>query len=134
MQSTHIANPAFMQQKVNGGLNRGDVVQVYDKVEAEGTIWYMIKPGQWVDRNKIRVVTPSHSAPEGVDNGRWIEINLYEQTMTVYEDNHLVFATLIATGFEPYYTQPGLISNPGKERTRNNDRRICNRKNGLLSA
>jgi len=78
-------------------------------VEAEGTTWYMIKPGQWVDRNKIRVVVPALTAPEGVDNGRWIEVNLYEQTMTVYEDNRLIFATLVATGFEPYFTKPGLF-------------------------
>jgi lipoprotein-anchoring transpeptidase ErfK/SrfK len=101
--------PSINAKRVNLGLNRGDVVQVYDKVEAEGTFWYMIKPGQWVDRNKIRVVSPSLTAPDGVDNGRWIEINLFEQTMTVYEDNHLVFATLVATGYEPYYTQPGLF-------------------------
>ena len=101
--------PSIYGKNVNVNLTRGDLVQVYDKVEAEGTTWYMIKPGQWVDRNKIRVVTPSLTAPEGVDNGRWIEINLYEQTMTVYEDNRLIFATLVATGFEPYYTQPGLF-------------------------
>lgn len=101
--------PSIYGEKVNVGLNRGDVVQVYDKVEAEGTAWYMIKPGQWVDRNKIRVITPSLAAPEGVDNGRWIEINLHEQTLSVYEENHLVFATLVATGFEPYYTRPGLF-------------------------
>ncbi len=101
--------PSIFGAKVNVNLNRGDIVQVFDKVEAEGTTWYMIKPGQWVDRNKIRVVTPAATAPDGVDNGRWIEINLHEQTMTVYEDTHLVFATLIATGFEPYYTRPGLF-------------------------
>ena len=48
-----------MAKKSTSILSRGDVVQVYDKVEAEGTTWYMIKPGQWVDRNKIRVVTPT---------------------------------------------------------------------------
>lgn len=90
-------------------LSRGDVMQVFDRVEAEGTFWYLIRPDQWVERNKIRVITPADSPPEGVDNGRWIEVNLYEQTLSVYENSRLVFATLIATGFEPYYTQPGLF-------------------------
>ena len=36
------------------------------------------------------------------------EVNLYEQTLSVYDQNQLVFATLIATGAEPYFTQPGL--------------------------
>ena len=101
--------PSVNAPLANSSLTRGDVVLVFDKVEAEGTSWYMIRPGQWVDRNKIRVVTPAYTAPEGVDNGRWIEVNLYEQTLSVYENSRLVFATLIATGFEPYYTQPGLF-------------------------
>lgn len=101
--------PSVNAPAVNVNLTRGDVVQVFDRVEAEGTIWYMIKPGQWVDRNKVRVVTPHMTAPDGVENGRWIEINLYEQTLSVYEESRLKFATLAATGFEPYYTQPGLF-------------------------
>lgn len=90
-------------------LAKHEVVQVFDRVEAEGTTWYMIRPGQWVDRTKIRVVSPMLDAPEGVDSDRWIDINLYEQTLSVYEDGRLVFATLAATGFEPYFTQPGLF-------------------------
>jgi hypothetical protein len=90
-------------------LAKREVVQVYDSVEAEGTTWYMIRPGQWVDRTKIRVISPMLSAPEGVEGDRWIDINLYEQTLSVYENGRLVFATLAATGFEPYYTQPGLF-------------------------
>lgn len=101
--------PSIYGKKGNFSLNRGDVVQVYDKVEAEGTTWYMIKPGQWVDRNKIRVVAPNSTQPEGVDNDRWIEVNLLEQTLSVYENNRLIFATLVATGFEPYFTKPGLF-------------------------
>lgn len=90
-------------------LSKYEVVQVYDQTEAEGTTWYMIGPGQWIDRTKMRVVSPAQTPPEGVDNGRWIEINLYQQTLSVYEDGRLLFATLASTGFEPYYTQPGLF-------------------------
>lgn len=90
-------------------LSKYEVVQVYDQTEAEGTTWYMISPGQWIDRTKMRVISPAQTPPEGVDNGRWIEINLYQQTLSVYEDGRLLFATLASTGFEPYYTQPGLF-------------------------
>jgi lipoprotein-anchoring transpeptidase ErfK/SrfK len=47
--------------------------------------------------------------PEGVDNGRWIEVNLAEQTVSVYDNYNLVFATVVATGVEPLYTRPGLF-------------------------
>ncbi len=101
--------PDINAQPVGDPLPRETVVNVYDEVEAQGTRWYMIGINQWVDRTKIRVMYPHSNPPEGVDNGRWIEINLEEQTLAVYEDNRMVFATLIATGYEPYYTQPGLF-------------------------
>ena len=102
-------SPSYSAAIVNEQLFRETVVQVYDQVEAEGTTWSMIGLGKWVERRYIRVVTPRLSPPEGVENGRWIEVNLYEQTITVYEDNRLKFATLIGSGYDPYYTQPGLF-------------------------
>ena len=93
----------------NEDVSRGTVVRVYDEAEADGTTWYMIGINKWVERRTIKFITPSTDAPEGVENGRWIEINLYEQTLSVYENNQLQFATLVSTGYEPYYTQPGLF-------------------------
>ena len=101
--------PSYNAAIVNEQLTRNTVVKVYDEKEAEGTKWYMIGIGKWVERRAIRVVYPNTDAPEGVDNGRWIEVNLYEQTLSVYENNQLRFATLAATGYTPYYTKPGLF-------------------------
>ncbi|NPV39895.1 MAG: L,D-transpeptidase [Anaerolineae bacterium] len=101
--------PSYNAAILNEQLTRNTVVKIYDTVEAEGTTWYMIGIGKWVERRAIRAVYPHSDAPEGVENGRWIEVNLYEQTLCVYENNQLLFATLVATGYEPYYTQPGLF-------------------------
>lgn len=101
--------PSVLAPVVNKTLTAQSVVQIYDEVEAEGTKWYMVGLGEWVDRRYLRAVYPRLSAPEGVENGRWIEVNLYEQTLTVYENNRLIFATLVGTGYDPYYTQPGLF-------------------------
>jgi hypothetical protein len=90
-------------------LTREMVVQIYDKVEVGAITWYMIGLGRWVENRYIRVVDAQASAPTGVDNNRWIEVNLLQQTLTVYDQGKLVFATLIATGVAPYYTQPGLF-------------------------
>jgi hypothetical protein len=90
-------------------LTREDVVQVYSIQSANGTDWYMIGPNEWVERRYIRAITPDTHAPKGVDNGRWIEVNLYEQILSVYDNNQLVFATLLASGMEPFYTRPGLF-------------------------
>lgn len=100
--------PGYAAPEIQKMYYREMVVQVYQVTEMDGTDWYQIGADEWVERRYIRQVDVSTTPPEGVDNGRWIEVNLYEQTLAVYENNQLVFASLIATGAEPYFTQPGL--------------------------
>ena len=90
-------------------LNRYDVVQVYDTRDADGVKWYLIGPDEWIEGHLASLVYPSAAPPEGVVNGRWIEINLYEQSVSVYDNNHLVFATLVSTGVDGWWTRPGLF-------------------------
>ena len=62
--------------------------------------------------------------PDGVTNGRWIDVNLAEQSLAVYDNYQLVFATVIASGQEPFWTRPGLFQIQQKKETetmRNND-------------
>jgi len=101
-----------------------ELVQVYDTQMADGVDWNMIGHGQWVEGRVMAMVTPNSTPPEGVTNGRWIDINLAEQTMAVYDNNQMVFATVIATGLEPFWTRPGLFQIYQKKETetmRNND-------------
>lgn len=90
-------------------LNRYDIIQVYQTAEMDGVLWLMIGPNEWIDKTKTALVYPAASPPEGVNNGRWIEINLYEQTISVYQENRLVFATLASTGIAGWWTRPGLF-------------------------
>lgn len=90
-------------------LNKFDPIQVYQTYEINGVNWYLIAPGEWVEASFTALVYPATEPPEGVTNGRWIEINLYEQTVAVYQDNRLIFATLTSTGIPGWWTQPGLF-------------------------
>jgi hypothetical protein len=101
-----------------------NIVQVYDAQKADGVDWNMIGPDQWVEARILATVTPNPTPPEGVTTGRWIDIDLAEQVMTVYENNQLIFATVIASGLEPFWTRPGLFQIYQKKETetmRNND-------------
>lgn len=44
-----------------------------------------------------------------MDGERWIEVNLKDQTLSVYEDSQLVYAALVSTGIPGAWTQPGLF-------------------------
>lgn len=86
-----------------------DIVQIYDTQSADGVDWNLIGPGQWVEARILAAVTPNTTPPESVITGRWIDVDLAEQTLAVYEDHQLVFATVIASGLEPFWTRPGLF-------------------------
>ena len=90
-------------------LNRYDIIQVYRTETSNNTTWLMIGPDEWIDKNKTALVYPALTPPEGVTNGRWIEVNLLEQTISVYQNNRLVFATLTSTGIPGWWTRPGLF-------------------------
>ena len=101
-----------------------DMVQVYATQNAEGVDWNMIGPDQWVEARIFATVNPNPTPPEGVTTGRWIDVDLAEQTLSVYDNSQLVFATVIATGLEPFWTKPGLFQIYQKKETetmRNND-------------
>ncbi len=98
-------------------LYRFNLVQVYERRVVNGSEWDLIGPNRWIEGRKVGLVIPAQAPPEGVDNGRWIEVNLEEQTLAVYQDNRMVFATLIASGVEPYWTQPGLFQIYEKKET-----------------
>lgn len=103
------AAPGYDAAVTGKTLQRETVVQVYDMINKDGTDWYMIGWHEWVERRQIRRFHVNPVPPEGVDNNRWIELNLYEQTLGIYEDGKLIYATLVATGLDPFFTQPGLF-------------------------
>jgi lipoprotein-anchoring transpeptidase ErfK/SrfK len=116
--------PGYNTLETGNFLNIYDVVQIYDTQNADNADWNMIGPNQWVEARKIAQVNINTTPPEGVTNNRWIEVNLAEQSLAVYDNRQLVFATVIASGLEPYWTKPGLFQIFQKkeaETMRNND-------------
>jgi hypothetical protein len=99
----------FDPQYTGRTLYRYDLIQVFDMLEVDGVNWYLIGPDEWIESRYTSLVYPTDSPPGDVNNGRWIEINLHEQTLSVYENNHLIFATLVSTGIDSWWTRPGLF-------------------------
>lgn len=90
-------------------FSRYDVVQVYDSVMMDGFEWILIGPDEWVQARHVGLVYPNSLPPTGVENGRWVEVNLFEQTISVYQDNRLIYATLVSSGVPGWWTRPGLF-------------------------
>ncbi len=102
--------PGIQNQDYTGHtLDNHEIVTVYATEVVNGEEWYMVAPDEWLHQNVVARVVPNTTPPQGVTGDRWIEINLYDQTMSVYDGRQLVFATLIASGLEPFWTRPGLF-------------------------
>lgn len=96
---------------------RNDVIQIFDTQKGNEVDWYQVGINEWLERRVVRKVTLNTTPPQGVVGERWIEVNLYEQTLSVYDNRHLVFATLIATGMDPFFTKPGTFQIQTKKDT-----------------
>lgn len=85
------------------------LVIIHEIREVDQRKWCRIGTGVWVPYGRLAMVIPS-SRPEGVEEGeRWIEVNLTEQTLSAYEGDQLVFATLVSSGDESFPTIKGLF-------------------------
>lgn len=82
---------------------------VYETRRVENADWVRIGNEEWAEKRLVGRVIYNPTPPKGVDNGRWIEINLYDQTVSVYENSRLIYATLIASGIKQMATRPGLF-------------------------
>ncbi len=101
-----------------------EVVTIYNTQIMDNEEWYMIGPDQWLEGRKVARVIVNTNIPQGVTTNRWIDVDLAEQTLAVYENNQLIFATVIASGLEPFWTRPGIFQIFEKKETetmRNND-------------
>lgn len=100
-------------------LPRNSLVQVYQSIRVEGNDWVLIGFNRWVENRLVGIVTPQTTPPAGVTGSRWIDVNLAEQTLAVYDHNRMVFATLMASGLDPYWTRPGVFQIYKKKETEN---------------
>jgi hypothetical protein len=101
--------PGYYEPLSGNVIPRYTLVEVFDEIRLGLSDWYMIAPDEWIYMTQVALVYPAEGPPEGVKNGRWIEINIFEQTLSVYENNQMIFATLVTSGSNRNYTRPGLF-------------------------
>lgn len=108
-EATSRIAPGYTSPETGRTYQRTDLIRIYETQMMDNMEWDRIGPDEWMEHRFIARVIPAGSAPEGVTGERWIEVNLYEQTLLVYQGNKLIFATLISSGVDPFFTQPGVF-------------------------
>lgn len=100
--------PGYQGQDYTGHLlDLYEPVRVFSEQRVDDELWYLIGPDEWVPKKFIARIQINPTPPPGVPANRWIEINLFEQTLSVYDQGQLIYATIIASGADPFWTQPG---------------------------
>ncbi len=88
-------------------LARYQLVNLFASVTLGDWDWYLVGPGQWIEERRVGRVLPVNR-PEGV-KGHWIAVDLYDQVVTAYDGDKMIFATLVSTGI----AVPGKGTNRG---------------------
>jgi Ala-tRNA(Pro) deacylase len=69
----------------------------------------VLAAGGWLPRGAVRLAF-AHPRPSAIPvDGKWVHIDLGQQTLTAYEGDRLVFATLVSTGKRGDETRTGLF-------------------------
>jgi lipoprotein-anchoring transpeptidase ErfK/SrfK len=116
--------PGYNASKTGKEIRSFETVTIYNTQTVENEEWYMVGPDEWLEGRKVARIIVNTTPPQGVTTNRWIEVDLAEQTLAVYANNQLMFATVIASGADPFWTRPGLFQIFQKKETetmRNND-------------
>ena len=71
--------PGYQVEDYTGhSINQYQMVQVYTSRLVNDEEWDLIAPDEWIEGRYVGMVTPMQAPPPGVENGRWIEVNLFE--------------------------------------------------------
>lgn len=88
-------------------LARYTRLNIYQALKVGDWEWYLVGPGQWVEQRNVAQVLPA--AKPAAIKGRWVSIDLFEQVLTAYDGDRLVFATLVASGLPKWPTNEGVF-------------------------
>lgn len=112
---THVAtSPGLAPATSTTYLRRYTPVTVYEEQQVDAWRWYRVGEAAWVEQRKLGLVIPI-SRPDGITaTEKWIDVNLYEQTLAAYEGDRMVYATLVSSGLPRWPTQQGLFRVWGK--------------------
>jgi hypothetical protein len=89
-------------------LQRYQRVTLFAQEQRGDEIWYLIGPDQWIEQSNTARVDVDPPPQEVGPGEKWIEVDLFEQTIAAYEGERMVYATLVSSGRTATATPPGL--------------------------
>ncbi len=89
-------------------LKKHTLVRLYETRHINGWDWHRVGENQWLEQRRIAKIV-DEPRPESIPaDARWIDINLYEQTISAYEGDRKVYVSLVSSGLPDFDTPTGL--------------------------
>ncbi len=90
---------------------RYEIIEITDIQQKGGKDFVRIaSSGEWLPKNIVSMVEISNEEPKGNMNCRWVDVNLAEQNLVVYDNCGAVFATLMSSAKSPAITPEGTFT------------------------
>ena len=90
------------------GLGRYQVVTLFAEERRGEEIWYLVGEDQWVEQSYTSRADVDPPPPEIGPGEKWIEVDLFEQTIAAYQGDRMLYVTLFSGGRTATSTPPGL--------------------------
>jgi len=75
---------------------------------ADGILYVELADGRWLDRRDVGLTIAPAKWPKEAEKGeKWIQVNVTEQVMVLWEGKQAVYTTLVSSGREEYPTRTG---------------------------
>jgi hypothetical protein len=106
--------PGMPPSKTVPIIPRYRIVTLKQVKVVSGSSWYQIGEGEWLSQYRLAIVKRSAPPPQIPSGEKWIDVNLFEQTLAGFEGDRMVYSTLISSGLPKWDTAPGLFRIWGK--------------------
>lgn len=98
---TYQIDPETKKRTPKGSLPRHSAHAATGKsVEIAGSAYLELVDGSWIKDSQARITSPNPRPPEVAADERWIDVDISEQSLVVFEGDRPVYATLISSGKE----------------------------------
>lgn len=98
---TYDIDTATNKVTAKGSKQRFEMLPLKYRYHQVGDVdYFQLKDGEWIRDRFVRMTTPGKRPAEVGPNERWVDIDISEQTLVVFEGDRPVYATLLSSGRE----------------------------------
>jgi len=105
--------------KPAGSIERFEAIALTGKTQTiRKTKYWQTKAGKWIKDSHVRVTAPSDPPDDLQPQERWIDVNVTQQTLVLFEGTRPIYATLVSTGKKSTIKEKDHRTNVGEWRVR----------------